>query len=95
MWKSFHGLLVHPGKKTFIICFPGGLALFLSLSRYSDFSCCASIYLYMYAYVLHSFYLFSYRPISPKMERTVVCGDLQNGYSTIKSGGWKLFYKEC
>lgn len=34
-------------------------------------------------------------PISPKMERTVVCGDLQNGYSTIKSGGWKLFYKEC
>jgi len=31
----------------------------------------------------------------PKVERTVVCGDSEDGFSTIQSGSWKLFYKEC
>jgi len=31
----------------------------------------------------------------PEVERTVVCGDSEEGYATIKSGEWKLFYKQC
>ena len=50
--RVFTGYWYTQEKKTFIICFPCGLALFLSLSRYSDFSCCASIHLY-----IHMFYI--------------------------------------
>lgn len=31
----------------------------------------------------------------PKEDKTVICGDSPNGYSSINSGEWKLFYKEC
>ena len=42
----------------------------------------------------HRLFLFD-RHGRPKVERTVVCGDSEDGFSTIKSGSWKLFYKEC